>query len=351
VDRKTGVAIRRVTSAPAIHHHPFFYIPAYDNKSRWLVIVSHRSGTPQILVEEQCSGNLVQLTDRPDINEWSVHPSHDGQFVYYTAGSAAYRVDTDSFLEEWLADFGDVPLVPPGMVGDAMGTTTLSHDDKWWAFAVRSENTARLHILNTSTGEQSIILERDSIGHPEFHPRDSNLLRYAGPYHDRLWVIGRDGSNHRDVYQRDEAAKEWIVHEVWNPLGRELLTVNWPNGMIGVDIDSGKVRSVCTFSAWHASISHDGRQMVCDTTWPDEGLKLFDPQDGRGVPRPLCESKSSNEGAHWQTDHCPYDDGPVQVYAPQHTHPHPSFSPDGRQVVFTSDRTGVAHVYVASLPG
>jgi oligogalacturonide lyase len=33
------------------------------------------------------------------------------------------------------------------------------------------------------------------------------------------------------------------------------------------------------------------------------------------------------------------------VYAPQHTHPHPSFSADGTRVVFTSDRTGVAQVY------
>ena len=39
------------------------------------------------------------------------------------------------------------------------------------------------------------------------------------------------------------------------------------------------------------------------------------------------------------------DDGPVQVYAPQHTHPHPCFSPDGRRVVFSSDRTGHTQVY------
>jgi Tol biopolymer transport system component len=40
----------------------------------------------------------------------------------------------------------------------------------------------------------------------------------------------------------------------------------------------------------------------------------------------------------------------VTVYAPQHTHPHPSFSPDGSRVVFTSDRTGLAQVYEADVP-
>ncbi len=349
VDSVTGVRVRQVTSAPAIHHQPFFYVPAYDDQMRHLVIVSHRAGAPQILLEQQATGNLIQLTDRPDLNEWSVHPSHDGRHVYFTAGNAAWRVDVDNFGEERLADFGGTPMAPPGMVGDAMGTTTLSHDDRWWAVAARTEGAAQLYVIDTRTGQKTVVAEGDSIGHPQFHPRDSNLLRYAGGHQQRMWVLNRDGGDRRPVYQRDEEAKEWIVHEVWNPLSRELLTVNWPLGMIGVDVDTGAVRRVCSFNAWHASISRDGRRMVCDTNWPDQGLKTFDPQDGIGAPEPLCESRASNEGAHWRTDHCPYDDGPVRVYAPQHTHPHPSFSPDGKQVVFTSDRSGVAQVYVATL--
>ena len=42
--------------------------------------------------------------------------------------------------------------------------------------------------------------------------------------------------------------------------------------------------------------------------------------DDVGTPHLLCLSQSSNEGKHWNIDHCPYDDGPVEVYAPQHTH-------------------------------
>ncbi|MCA9438850.1 MAG: PD40 domain-containing protein, partial [Candidatus Omnitrophica bacterium] len=48
--------------------------------------------------------------------------------------------------------------------------------------------------------------------------------------------------------------------------------------------------------------------------------------------------------------HCPYDDGPVKVYAPQHTHPHPNFSPDGKRVVFSSDRSGTAQLFEVYLP-
>jgi oligogalacturonide lyase len=59
---------------------------------------------------------------------------------------------------------------------------------------------------------------------------------------------------------------------------------------------------------------------------------------------PLAESRSSNAG-----DHCPYDDEPVEVFAPQHAHPHPTLSPDRSRVVFTSDARGIAQLYEVTL--
>jgi oligogalacturonide lyase len=89
IDAATGRTIRPVTSEPAIHHHPFDYLPAHDDGMNWLVFVSHRSG------------RLVQLTDRPDLNGWRIHPAHDGRWVYFTAGSGASRVSTGpGFLYE-----------------------------------------------------------------------------------------------------------------------------------------------------------------------------------------------------------------------------------------------------------
>ncbi len=42
--------------------------------------------------------------------------------------------------------------------------------------------------------------------------------------------------------------------------------------------------------------------------------------------------------------------GTDTVYGPQWTHPHPSFSPDERLAVFTSDRSGHPQVYAVPLP-
>ncbi|SVD54370.1 uncharacterized protein METZ01_LOCUS407224, partial [marine metagenome] len=54
-------------------------------------------------------------------------------------------------------------------------------------------------------------------------------------------------------------------------------------------------------------------------------------------------------GEHWAGPF-PYAAGPIKVYAPQHTHPHPSFSPDSTCIVFTSDRSGHAQIYEVMVP-
>ena len=165
-----------------------------------------------------------------------------------------------------------------------------------------------------------------------------------------------DTLSQRADIRRDAARKEWVVHEMWMPRlavgGRnEIVTVVWPHGMIGIDVDSGAVRRVTDFPAWHPCVSRDGRLCVTDTKNPDLGLFRFDPSAGPASPVvPLAESGSSNAGDHWNTDHCPYDDGPVKVFAPQHTHPHPAIAPDNSRVVFTSDRSGVAQLYEVALP-
>ena len=349
-DSRTGAVIRQVTNRPSIHHHPFYYLPPYDDRMTRLFFVSHRTGRPEIFCEVQEGGELVRLTAREGIAEWSFHPSHDGRWVYFIAGTTAWRVDTETLREEAIASFGEVAMREKGMVGAAMGTTTLSRDDRWWAVPVKTGEISRFFVIDVRTGAAEVILERDTIGHPQFHPDDPFLLRYAGPYRDRVWVIHRDGSGNRLVYERNVERKEWIVHETWMPGRREIAATNWPRGMFGIDVDDGRIRKICSFNAWHPMVNREGDRMVCDTTFPDRGLQIFDPLDGRGEPRVLCHPESSNAGDHWNTDHCPYDDGPVVVYAPQHTHPHPAFSPDGRRVVFTSDRSGYAQIYEATIP-
>ena len=345
-DPRSGRRIRQITRHPSIHHHPFFFVPAYDRAGKRLIFVSHRSGSPQIFFEDRESGELVQATDRDDLAEWSIYPSPDGRYVYFTAGAAAWRVDLDDFSETQLADFGAAEMREKGMVGAAMGTTALSADGRWWAIPVRTGKVTRFVVIDTHDGNSRVILERDTIGHPQFCPDDDNLILYAGPLTDRVWVIERDGANNRRVYQREDRM-QWVTHEVWLPGRRAIAFVDWPRGMRIVNIEGGEAAWLHRFPAWHAAPDSRGARFVCDTNFPDRGLHVI-PLDA--PPAYLCASEASSEGAHWNGPF-PYNDGPVTVEARQHTHPHPRFSPDGSRVVFTSDRTGYSQIYEVTCEG
>ena len=359
-DRCTGTRIRQVTAASALHHHPFFIIPAYDDAMQRLIFVSYRTGTPQIFAEERATGELRQLTDRPDLGEWSVHPSHNGEAVFFTAGTSGWRLDLDTLEERELVNFdvacksklavkgAATAMKEEGMVAAAMGTTALSYNDKWWAVKFNIGKEAALAIVDTDTGKHDIILQRDSIAHLQFCPDDANLLYYAGPLTDRVWVIHRDGSGNRRLYTQNVEKNEWITHETWIPGTRELAFVDWPRGVRCINVDTGAERQVTSFNAWHAISNPAGTRMVADTNFPDIGIQTFDPRDGIGEPRTLCYPNASSIGEHWNGPF-PYAKGPIQVYAPQHTHPHPSFSPDGQHIVFTSDRSGYAQIYEATI--
>jgi len=348
-DEQTGAQIRQVTSHPSIHHQPFFFIPAYDAAMRRLVFISHRTGAAQIFAEDRESGQLIQLTDRPDLHEWSVYPARNGRYLLFTAGGGAWRLDLETLREDELTHFDDAPGLDEGMVGASMGTTALSWDDRWWAVPVKWADGFRFFVINTENGDADIILEDEKIGHPQFCPDDSNMILYIAGMVERVWVTSRDGKDNRRIYARDTVKNEWITHESWLPGRREIAFVDWPHRVRAIHVDTGRERIIAEFNAWHAMPNWDGTMMVTDTNFPDIGIQLFDPREQNTSWRALCHPGASSIGEHWAGPF-PYANGPVKVYAPQHTHPHPSFAPDNSRIVYTSDRDGHAQVYEAMIP-
>lgn len=336
------------TAHESIHHHPFFYIPATSGDGQYVFIASHRSGRPEFYKISRMTGEIIQLTDRPDINEWSFHPAWNGRFLLYMAGLMGYRLDTETLEETVVADFTFASSSrASGMVGGGMGVTSLSACDRYWAVRLNKGDKACLTISDLEKKHSNIILEREEIGHLSFCPDDNNLLFVAGPPHDRVWVINRDGSGLKRLYNR--RPPEWITHESWIPGTKELAFVDWPHAVRAVHAETGVIRTVTSFNAWHPVCNRQGSRMVTDTHFPDTGLHIFDPRpEHDSTPRFACLSHSSNAGSHWGQAF-PYENGPVSVYAPQHTHPHPTFLPDGRSILFTSDRTGHAQIYEADL--
>lgn len=343
-DADTGRRIRQVTDFPCVNHHPFFLAPAYAGEGRWLVFVSFRTGSPQLYAEDREKHCILQLTDVAKLDEWSVFPAHDQ--VYFCADGEALRVSLRDGRVETLLSRAACLAQFGGVIGE--GTTALTADHRYWAVRVQKAEGFGILIRDDSTGRWVQEYQGPMVAHLQFCPDDNDLLFFAGPLTDRVWVLDRRQGQARRVYARDAAAKQWITHESWIPGRRELSLVDWPHGILGVHVDTGKVRRITDINAWHAISNDQGTLMAADTNFPDRGVWLFDPRQNGGEVRLLCCPHASCMGDHWAGPF-PYDNGPIKVYAPQHTHPHPRFSPDGRRIVYTSDAGGFAQVYEISM--
>ena len=343
-DKDTGRRIRQVTDFPCVNHHPFFLAPAYAGAGRWLIFVSFRTGTPQLYAEDRVAGCILQLTEVAGLDEWSVTPAQT--HVYFCALDGAMRVSIlDGTVETLLSTAACIEQFG-GVIGE--GTTALTADGRCWALRVKTDGGFGILIRDDKTGCWTREYQGPMVAHLQFCPDDNDLLFFAGPLTDRVWVLDRKQGQARRVYTRNAAAKQWITHESWIPGRRELSLVDWPHGILGVRADTGEVRRVTDINAWHAISNDQGTLMAADTNFPDRGIWIFDPRQNGGEAHLLCCPHASCMGDHWAGPF-PYDNGPIKVYAPQHTHPHPRFSPDGRRIVYTSDAGGYAQVYEISL--
>ena len=290
----------------------------------------------------------MQVTDRPDLAEWSIYPSPDGRFVYFTAGTGAWRVDLDDFSETQLADFGAVEMREKGMVGAAMGTTALSAGGDWWAIPVKSGKMSRF-VADRHPGRQPAASSSNATPSAirSSVPDDDNLILYAGPLTDRVWTVARDGAENRRLYA---ARRQDAVGDARSlvPGRRAVAFVDWPRGMRLIDIDTGKAEWLHRFPAWHAAPDASGTRFVCDTNFPDRGLHI-----NRARRRRLNSSAPARRPRKARTGRIRFPTTTARSRSKRASIPiriH-VFRRTAKRVVFTSDRSGHAQIYEVELDG
>jgi len=367
-DEKTGRPVRRLTPPSFRSHHQYFYLNMWTPDSKRVLISSNREdGCYRHYLVEIETGEAVCLTDAEELGHHFGELAHDGSHFLYVTGPELRRRSLADLTEE------TVYVQPEPWTGRSVyyGATAsharavmveMHRDDVvpaktgWDAFPKQFEARPRCRLveLDLASGEARVIHEdRCWLGHPNYRPDGRTIMFcHEGPWDrvdSRIWFVDPDGSNLREGRRRERApgelAERW-GHEYWLADSSHAAYVYFPE-RYGVDgtlrfldpetLTEEVVMPVPPCS--HFLSNRENTHVVCDgEAGLSDDLYLLD-----------LATKTSAELCRHGSSMKPYIDPRTGRANTQEAHPHPCFSPDGRRVVFTSDREGEPAVYVVEM--
>lgn len=359
-DDRSGRTVWQVTSGPLVSSHIYPESMTFTPDGRRVVFWRQTTaGWPydsyDLFLLDMDGFRVRQLTDEAAKGEgacWGPAVSADGRWVYYFVygGEAAElrRICLESFERE------AVCKLPAARRMYVLGTMTA--DGRYYCTGRTVElDKAEVLCVDLEAGEvQTIYASRWVYNpHPAFDPSGSGWLlvqenldyellgwgcsRMTGTLGARLIVMRPDGS---DVRQLDVGRREGERiqgHQTWRGSSGEVVATvarrrgsdgPWAHDIVvGVTPDGQRRIVAAGLQFWHIGADSSGR-WVCVDTVRGHFVYLIDVEQGR--VHFVCASQASGGTAQWN-------------------HPHPAISPDGRWIVFNSDRTGVAQLYAVSV--
>ena len=361
-DSQTGHTVIRMTPPHIICHRNYFYQKCFTREGSKILFGGAFEGHWNYYLLDIDQQQATQLTDGAGDNTFGGFLSEDDQSLWYVKNSRELRrVDLHS-LEEYVVYEVDEEWVAYGTWVDNSDCTKLvgieikksdwqplTDWSKFRAFYFTNPE-CRLINIDLHTGERQVILqEKRWLGPPIYRPFDDNTVAFCheGPrdaIDARMWLINQDGSNLRKVRQHD--AGESFTHEFWVPDGSALYYVahkeNDPQRYLfsadPATLENRQLMAIPPCS--HLMSNHDGSLIVGDGAPHNTGdISLNDPfiwvfDIKNGTQKAICQHNTS-----WKVL-----DGDRQV-----THPHPSFSPDNKWVLYTSDEEGMPALYLAQV--
>ncbi|HDR2794637.1 MULTISPECIES: oligogalacturonate lyase family protein [Enterobacter] len=362
LDNKTGHEVIRMTPPHIICHRNYFYQKCFTCDGSKLIFGGAFEGHWNYYLLDIEKQQATQLTDGGGDNTFGGFLSDDDKSLWYVKNNRELRrVNLDSLEEFIVYDVDDEWVAYGTWVANSDCTKLVGIEIKksdwqpltdWSKFRAFyfTQPECRLINIDLRTGERRVMLQENRwLGHPIYRPFDSTTVAFCheGPrdaIDARMWLIDADGSNVRKV--RQHAPGESFTHEFWVPDGSALYYVehkeNDPKRYLcsadPLTLENRQLMAIPPCS--HLMSNHDGTLIVGDGAQHNTGdISLNDPFiwvfDVRaGTQKAVCQHNTS-----WKVL-----DGDRQV-----THPHPSFSPDGEWVLYTSDAEGMPALYLAKV--
>ena len=257
--------------------------------------------------------------------------SHD---LYYLAGRDLFRenignafngkrtpVRVASLPGEYLRDCGGVSV---DATGDTVYAGVVLEDEKRWGVEAYGPG-----------GWKTLATVDFKIGHVQANPFTPGCVMFCwetgGDAPQRTWWLDSRNATPRPLYK--ETFNEWVTHEAWWGPDRVIFTI-WPyddehkqkpHGVACTDLASGELNVLAQYPAWHTHGSPDGCWALGDDFERNIWLINMKTRERRLLTQ-------GHLGAGFKT------------------HPHGSFTPDSRSIIFNSSRSGSEDILLAPLP-
>jgi oligogalacturonide lyase len=352
-DLASGARVRQLTNYLGHSHHLYFTNPGWYDDGRRLLAGSDRENAANLFSVDLETGEITQITDLPQAPETRFLRTYVNPLrpeAYFFRGPQLLGVDLKTFESRllWRAPQGFRTSMLSATADGRYVCLSVFEDlsDRirtygMYAYAGFRE-TFEAHPLSRvvrvavdSGDAETVWEERCWIAHVNASPSQAHLLMFCheGPWpkvDNRIWGLNHETGVAWQIRPRE--GEESPGHEYWLDDGeRVAYHGGYPDGRfffgcIRYD-NAGRVETTTDGATGHMH-SNDFSLIVGDgggvvRIWRRDG-ETFD------GPRVLCEHRSS--------------------FNVQRVHAHPRFSPDGRQVLFTSDRTGYGNVYLVDVP-
>jgi oligogalacturonide lyase len=328
-DQATGASIIQITSASVPSRVLYFEYPSFNTANDTLFFLTQRTGirgAPWDLYRANADGsNLMQLSDADYPLEYGYPDPNDPRAIYGVRENALIRLDIDTCEE---VEIGRCPEV------DTLHNGTMDGSGKWYlsigTIAGGSGDTrdADTYIVRFRTDGSEVAILGRNYARAHLTCNHSGALlhfRHAWSGPNALAVCDINGEHMRRIGFQDFAHRTWLG--TTDRLQGPLLPPG--HGIVQVELTDEEPTPICAGPYfWHSASTTDGQWIVSDTNWPQQGIMLVHVESGRYAA--VVQHRGMPDGGY--------------------SHPHPSFDRDGSHVIYTSNRGGLMHVYVAEIP-
>ena len=355
-DRASGVEVTRLTNYRGHSHHFYFTNPGWYRGGRGLLFASDRANRTNLFGLDLESGEIEQLTDLQPVPlprelefvRACKNPLREEAYFWHDLDLQALDLQTRQLRTlaqidpKWCVSqtnaSADGRYVYFGTWEDLSDRFEVDLLRDYIGFSETWEARPLSQVLRAPVdgGPLELVFEeRYWIGHVNTSPTQTNLLTicHEGPWHlvdNRIW--GLDARSGQVWKIRPTEPGEIVGHEYWYADG---LRIGYHGHLANGRRILGRVN-------W------DG-QGTFEADFPGETGHIFSNDenlvvgDGDGVIRLWKWDGQRYEGPRLLCRH----DSAMKI---QQTHPHPRISPDGKYVIFSSDRGGYGNVYRVELP-